>query len=81
MSANQRPMAGTGNTPDERFQLQRAAFGVSRTNLNEYPNMYAVYILELRPGEDGIPKLYCGYTSCVGKRISDHMMGNENSVD
>ena len=68
----------TGETPDQRFQLQRSAFGVSRQG--EHPNMFAVYILELRPGEDGIPKYYCGYTSCIGKRISDHMAGNENSV-
>ena len=69
----------TGTTPGERFQLTRSAFGVSRQG--EYPNMYAVYILELRPGEDGVPKYYVGYTSCIGQRISDHMSGNEFSCD
>ncbi len=68
-----------GNTPEERFQRQRAAFGVARPN--EFPNMYAVYVLQLRPGEDGVPKFYVGYTSCVGRRIQDHMMGNENSCN
>ena len=69
----------TGGTPGERFQLTRSAFGVSRQG--EYPNMYAVYILELRPGEDGIPKFYIGFSACLSKRIQDHMLGNENSVD
>ena len=69
----------TGTTPGERFQLQRSAFGVSRSG--EYPNMWACYVLELRPGEDGIPRHYIGHTSCLGKRIQDHILGNEFSCD
>ena len=72
-------MAGTGGTADQRFQLQRSAFGVSRPG--EYPNMWACYVLELRPGEDGVPTYYVGHTSCLGKRIQDHFLGNEYSCD
>jgi predicted GIY-YIG superfamily endonuclease len=68
----------TGDTDEQRFQLQRAAAGVARRG--ETPNMWAVYVLELRPDpETGDPKFYVGHTNALLKRIHDHAVGNSNS--
>ena len=68
----------TGDTDEQRFQLQRAAAGVARKG--ETPNMWAVYVLELRADpETGDPKFYVGHTNALLRRIHDHALGNTNS--
>ena len=59
-----------GDTNEERFEAQKRAAGIAKTN-----NMWWVYVLELKPGEDGLPKFYVGHTSRLERRLHDHMTG------
>ena len=54
-------------SPQERFLAQRRAAG-----LTDDP-MWFVYVLELKPDHDGVPKFYVGHTSRLQRRIHDHM--------
>ena len=58
-----------GNTPQERFDAQRRAAGIME------PADWWVYVLELKPGEDGLPRYYVGHTRRLQARIHDHMTG------
>ena len=57
--------------PEERFEDQRRAAGIARTD-----NMWWVYILELKPDDEGQRKYYVGHTCRLQRRIHDHMTGN-----
>ena len=59
-----------GDTPTERFEAQKRAAGIAKTN-----NMWWVYVLELKPGEDGLPRFYIGHTNRLERRLHDHMTG------
>ena len=59
-----------GDTNEERFEAQKRAAGIAKTN-----NMWWVYVLELKPGEEGLPKFYVGHTSRLERRLHDHMTG------
>ena len=48
-------MSPNGDTPAERFEAQRRAAGIASSN-----NMWWVYVLELKAGDDGLPKSYIG---------------------
>ena len=63
-------MSPNGDTPAERFEAQRRAAGIASSN-----NMWWVYVLELKAGEDGLPKFYIGHTSRLERRLHDHMTG------
>ena len=44
------PTSPNGETNEERFEAQKRAAGIAKTN-----NMWWVYVLELKKGEDGNP--------------------------
>ena len=52
----------------------RRAAGISR------PEMHVVYVLRLKPDEQGVAKWYVGHTRCLMERLHNHIMGNERSA-
>ena len=58
-----------GETPKERFDAQKRAAGIME------PADWWVYILELKPDDEGVPKYYVGHTKRLQQRIHDHMTG------
>ena len=57
--------------PENRFEAQRRAAGIARSE-----NMWWVYILELKPDEEGQRKYYVGHTCKLQRRMHDHMTSN-----
>ena len=57
-----------GTSATERFTAQRRAAG-----LTEYP-MWFVYVLQLKPDNEGVSKFYVGHTCRLQRRVHDHMM-------
>ena len=64
------PTSPNGETSEERFEAQKPAARIARSN-----NMWWVYVLELKAGEDGNPRYYVGHTCRLEKRLHDHMTG------
>ena len=64
------PTSPNGDTQEERFEAQKRAAGIAKTN-----NMWWVYVLELKPCDLGIPRYYVGHTYRLEKRLHDHMTG------
>ena len=58
-----------GETPTERFAAQKRAAGIME------PADWWVYVLELKPDDEGVPKYYVGHTKRLQQRIHDHMTG------
>ena len=58
-----------GETPAERFAAQKRAAGIME------PADWWVYVLELKPDDQGTPKYYVGHTKRLQQRIHDHMTG------
>ena len=64
----------TGDTDEQRFQLQRAASGVARRG--ETPDMWCVYVIQCKPDpETGDSKYYIGHSNKLMHRIHSHVMG------
>ena len=59
-----------GGTNQERFEAQKRAAGIAKTN-----NMWWVYVLELKTDEDGHRRFYVGHTCRLERRLHDHMTG------
>ena len=57
-----------GTSATERFTAQRNAAG-----LTDDP-MWFVYVLELKPDNEGVSKFYVGHTCRLQRRVHDHMM-------
>ena len=64
------PTSPNGDTNEERFEAQKRAAGIAKTN-----NMWWVYVLELKKSEDGNPRFYVGHTNRLERRLHDHMTG------
>ena len=61
------------NMESHLLEARRAA-GISR------PEMHVVYVLRLKPDEQGVAKWYVGHTRCLMERLHNHIMGNERSA-
>ena len=59
---------------DAHLLEARRAAGISR------PEMHVVYVLRLKPDEQGVAKWYVGHTRCLMERLHNHIMGNERSA-
>ena len=64
------PTSPNGDTNQERFEAQKRAAGIAKTN-----NMWWVYVLELKTDEDGHRRFYVGHTCRLERRLHDHMTG------
>ena len=64
------PTSPNGETNQERFEAQKRAAGIAKTN-----NMWWVYVLELKTDEDGHRRFYVGHTCRLERRLHDHMTG------
>ena len=64
------PTSPNGETNQERFEAQKRAAGIAKTN-----NMWWVYVLELKTDEDGHRRFYVGHTNRLERRLHDHMTG------
>ena len=62
-----------GNMMTHLLEARRAA-GISR------PEMHVVYVVRLKPDEQGVAKWYVGHTRCLMERLHNHIMANERSA-
>ena len=47
----------------------------NENNVAQNNNMWWVYVLELKAGEEGNPKYYVGHTNRLERRSHDHFTG------
>ena len=66
------PSSPNGSSAKERFEAQRRAAGIGDSP------MWWVYVLELKPDNEGVSKWYVGHTCRLQRRMHDHM--TEKSV-